>query len=96
MFENDIMSKSYRKNFNKRFHHFHNNRIIINNTIITTKTIIIKNIIAINLIIFVFRQIINETIKINNMIEINNIITITIFNLDIKIFNQLINKIFFF
>ena len=68
---------------------------MINNTIITTKTIIIRNIIAINLIILVFRQIINETIKISNMIKINNIITITIFSLDIKILNQLINKIFF-
>ena len=92
MFENDIMLKSYRNDyFYKRFHHFHNNRIMISSTIITTKIIIIKIIIAINLVILVFRQIIKETI---NMIKINKKITITIFNLDIKILNQLINIFF--
>ena len=101
MFEDDIMLKNHRSGcFNKQFHH-HNNYTIINNTITTIvliEVIIIRNIIAINLTILVFRQIINETvnmIKINNMIKISKKITITIFNLDIKILNQLINKIFF-
>ena len=57
MHENVIMLKKHYRNdcFHKRFHHFHNNRIMINNTIIIIKIIIIKIIIAINLIIFVFR-----------------------------------------
>ena len=87
MFEDAIMLKNHRRNFNKHFH-YHNNYIMINNTIIIIKTLIIKIIIAVNLTIFVFRQIINETIKINNMIKINKKVTITIFNL-------VINKIFF-
>ena len=97
MFENVIMLKNRRKSndkFNKQFHYY-NNYIMINSTIIIIiiiKNITIKVIIAINLHILVFRQIINETINISNMIKK---VTITIFNFDIKTFNQLINKILF-
>ena len=92
------MLKNRRKNndrLNKQLLH-HNNYIItrqstlvISSTIITTEAIIIRNIIAISSSIFVFRQIINEVV---NMVKK---VTITIFNFDIKILSQLINKILF-
>ena len=98
MHEDVIMLKNRQKSngsFNKQLFH-HNNHTMISSTIIIIKTLIIKIIIAINSFILVFRQrIINEKIKISNMIKINKKVTITIFNFDIKIFSQLINKILF-